>query len=438
MESKIIQNFDQLATDPLREHGLLILEAGLQAVKTKSVLSAQIKREGSILHLGAESADLGLFDRVFLVAFGKCAVAMAGALEPLLLDKLTAGIALDVVPGQFQKMKSLVGTHPKPSEANVKATEEILALLANLTERDLVILAISGGGSALLCSRGEWEVNKSDEIFSLLTEKGATIEEINTLRKHLSRVKGGQLAQALFPAQVFSLIFSDVPGNNLSSVASGPTVPDTTTIVSAQSVIAKYGAFDLLTAPGFELVETPKDGKYFEKVKNILLLTNEAGLSAMKVKAEELGYLAFIEDESLQGLADEAGKKMATANVPAKTCWLYGGETTVAIKGNGQGGRCQELALSALPLMPENMLILAVASDGRDNTEVAGAIADRNLFNAVIPAQAGILDSAEIEKIINNYLATNDSFYFFQKYGGQIMTGRTGANVSDFYIIIRQ
>lgn len=431
---RVIKNFDQLATTPLRRDGLEILEAGYEAVMPAKVLAETVKREGDILRVGDEQINLAEYERVFFVAAGKCAVATATALEPLILDKLTAGLVLDVVTGNFQKIKSLVGTHPVVSEQNLTATKEIVAMLTGLSVKDLVLLAISGGGSALLTMPRALNLTQVKELTELAFSKGMTIEDLNIVRRHLSLVKGGGLAKILYPAAAVALIFSDVPGNDLATIASGPTVFDKTSVSEAQAVIAKYGVFDILSWPGFELVETPKEEKYFAAVKNILLLTNEMGLMAMKTRAEELGYASYLEDESLEGNAGEIGRNLVKTKLPAKSCFIYGGETTV-IYNKGSfgtskrvvGGRCQELALSALSNMPAGELLIAVASDGWDNTEAAGALADRELFT-LVPGG---------EKEIEKYLPMNDSFTFFQKYGGQIITGRTGANVSDFYLIIK-
>ncbi|MCX6713469.1 MAG: glycerate-2-kinase family protein, partial [Candidatus Vogelbacteria bacterium] len=256
---RVIKNFDALATTPLRRDGLEILEAGYEAILTPKVLAENVRREGDILFIKDESVNLADFDRVFFVAVGKCAVASATTLEPLILDKLTAGIALDVVPGTFQKIKSLVGTHPLVSEQNVTATKEIVAMLSGLTDKDLVILAISGGGSALLTMPSGLNLDQVKELTELAFSKGTTIEDLNIVRRHLSVVKGGGLVKIMHPAHVVSLIFSDVPRNNLADVASGPTVFDKTNVSDAQAVIAKYGVFDVLSWPGFELLETPKD-----------------------------------------------------------------------------------------------------------------------------------------------------------------------------------
>ena len=427
MADRIIKNFDVLATTPLRRAGLEILEAGYDAVMPAKVIAENVKRVGNILNIKDEQVNLADFERVFFVAVGKCAVAVATALEPLIADKLTAGIVLDVVPGNFMKLKSLVGTHPLVSEQNVTATKEIVALLTGLTEKDLVMVSISGGGSALLTMPSALSLDQVKDLTELAFSKGTTIEGLNIVRRHLSQVKGGGLAKIMFPAHVVSMLFSDVPGNDPASIASGPTVFDKTTVADAQAVIAKYGVFDVLSWPGFELVETPKDEKYFKNVKNILLLTNETGLSAMKVKAEMLGYATFLEDEAIQGIASEVGKDLFKTNFPDKSCFIYGGETTVEVKGKGKGGRCQELALSALSSLKESELLISATSDGWDNTEAAGAIVDKELF-------ISIPDGA---KEIETALANNSSYDFFQKFGGQIITGRTGANVSDFYIVIK-
>lgn len=428
MSDHMIKNFSALATTQLRTDGLTILEAGYKSILTKDVVRSQVQREGDILSLKDHKIDLTNFSRVFFVAIGKCAVSASEVIEPLLIDRLTSGIVLDVCVGNFSKLKCCVGTHPFPSEANVVATESIQNLLKDLTNKDLVILVVSGGGSALLCSPLELKAEDLANVNKYFFEQGATIEELNTVRKHLSTIQGGQLAKQMYPATVYSLVFSDVPGNDLSFVASGPTVLDRTTKAEALAIIDKYGGYELSGLKESSLGETPKEEKYFEKVKNILFLTNEQALQTMRKKALELGYSCSIQDSAIQTEATSLGQTLSKLSIPNNSCWLYGGETTVTVRGNGQGGRCQELVLSALPHLVEDYLLIAASSDGWDNTPVAGAIGDRELFEKAKNEGWGV----------EEYLTRNDSYSFFQKCGGFIDTGRTGANVSDFYLLLKK
>jgi glycerate-2-kinase len=299
-------------------------------------------------------------------------------------------------------------------------------MINGVTAHDLVLVLISGGGSSLLCLPHDMNYDTLVQITKALTKKGADIYELNTVRKHFSEIQGGGLAKLCFPAQVVSLIFSDVLGNDLGMIASGPTVYDKTTVADAAKVLLKYEVLDVCVAPDCQFLETPKHPKYFASVKNTLVCSNREALLAMKARAEELGFHTSIETETLSGNALEVGKMLAQKEPQKKRCLLFGGETTVKVGGKGVGGRNQELALSALPLLPKGAVLAAVASDGWDNTDHAGALVDSYL-----------LEEASRKQISpTEYLANNDSYNFFKKVGGAICTGRLGSNVSDLYILI--
>lgn len=381
----IISNKQELleSNTELRGQALEILEAGLEAIDTEKILRRKI--ENGIL------GNLENYERIFFVGIGKCALDGAKVIEDILGDYLTDGIALDVKSGNLNKIKSLVGTHPYPSEQNIEATKQILKMVENLTEKDLVICLISGGGSALFelpMSRFNLDtiIKKTKEM----TARGADIYELNEFRKSISQVKGGKFAKLCSPAKVISLIFSDVLGNDLSVIASGPT----------------FGS----------------------GVLNVLIASNHDALTAMKIKSEELGFDTNIETEILSGNASEVGKELALRKVEPKTCILFGGETTVKIsKNNGIGGRNQELALSALRFIPEDAILVSASSDGWDNTDHAGAIADVELLQKA--KSLGIN--------LEEYLEKNDSYNFYKKVGdGAIYTEKLGSNVSDLCILI--
>ncbi len=399
--SIILNKKELLESNPkLREQALEILEAGLEAIDTEKILRQKVKIEEGIFSVNEADYDLKSFDKIIFVGIGKCALDGARVIEDLLGDYLTTGIALDVktppteATETLKKIKYFQGTHPLPSEQNVEATKEVLKMVENLTEKDLVITLISGGGSSLfeLPIDGvslEDIVEKTKE----LTAKGADIYELNTFRKSVSRVKGGKFAEICHPAPMVSLIFSDVLGNDLSMIASGPTVLDKPT----------------------------------EEVKNILLVSNHDALEAMKIKAEELGFNTKIETETLSGNATEVGKMLAEKESQPKTCLLFGGETTVKInESHGIGGRNQEVALSALSHISGGSVLVAVASDGHDNTDHAGAIADEELLEK---AKSMGLNPEE-------FLSRSDSYNFFKKIGGAILTEKLGSNVSDLCILI--
>ncbi len=429
MQEHIIKNYAALATMPFRKDALDILEAGYEAILTKNVIRGAVTRDGNTICIKDMNVCFDDYERIFFVGVGKCAVDAATALEEIIGDKITEGIVLDVKSGIFKKLTSRVGTHPFPTEQNVEAAKEIKAMLEKTTEKDLVLTVISGGGSSLLCLPHDIKCESITKITKALMDKGAPIHEINTVRKHLSEIQGGWLAQMAFPAKVISLIFSDVPGNDIGTVASGPTVLDTSTKVDAEEILMKYDAFTVCEVPYCEILETPKEERYFKDVHNILVVTNDTALEAMAKKATELAYGAVICSNCAEGEAREFGKKIASDEYAAKGCYLYGGETTVTISGKGTGGRNQEVVLGALPYLKEGMLVVGAASDGWDNGDVAGALADKELFSL----------AEEMPVVFGNpedFLKENNSYEFFKKAGGHIQTGRTGANVADFYFVL--
>lgn len=428
MGTVVIKNLNELATTSLRRDALAILQAGYDAVQTEQVIRDEVEVHGNDICIKGQNICLSNFERVFYVAVGKCAVDASHVLEELLGERIADGIVLDVKHDVFRRFRSLVGTHPFPSDQNVDHTKEIVSILSGATERDLVITAISGGGSSLLCLPHSVQCNEVSMILEALWQKGATIGEVNTVRKHLSEIQGGQLAKIAYPATVLSLIFSDVPGNDLGVIASGPTVRDETTVDDAAEILARYDVLTMCALPDCQLIETPKEEIYFERVFNKLLVTNDRALAGMKEKAESLGYNAEIKMSALQGNATLLGAEVARYDLPPRTCLLYGGETTVEVKGKGKGGRNQEFALSAVPVIPHKRVLVAAASDGWDNSDSAGAICD-----------AGDRERAQQHNIFpENYLKDNSSYFFWETIGGGIITGRTGINVADFYFLLSE
>jgi len=426
MEHTIIKNAEALATTPLRSDALAILEAGYRAIMTKEVMRNSIEIDELQLTVDGHLFPFIAYERVFFVGIGKCALDAGQVIEEKLGAWLTDGIILDVRGAPLRKMRSYIGTHPFPSEQNVEVATSIAKMLEGLTDRDLLITVVSGGASSLLCLPHDISCDTVTLITKTLMEGGATIDELNKVRKHTSKIQGGQFAKMAFPATVISLIFSDVPGDDISMVASGPTVLDTTTIADAQAVLEKYDIEKLCKIPHCGLVETPKEEKYFKNVHNILFVTNQKALIAMQKEAEKRGYSASIENTSLQGEAREVGAQLAKEATGSKMCRLFGGETTVTVHKAGKGGRCQEAVLGALPEISDHALFVAATSDGWDNTPFAGAIGDTEVLArarelGLDPKIAGEEDQA---------------FNFFKKTGAHIDTGRTGANVSDWYFTI--
>ncbi len=426
-----IQNFDALATTDARRALLTIAEAGYESIDTEAVLAKAMHLDGDTLSLGGQDIDLAAVGKIIFIAIGKCAVEAGTFAERVLGDRIAAGVLVDVKTGPaLAHIKTFCGTHPLPSDENMRAAEAIVAALAGLTESDLVIFIISGGGSTLLFLPEKKGNMEEVPIMKELMDAGATIQEINTIRKHLSYARGGNLAKDAYPARVVSLIFSDVVGDNMEFIASGPTIKDVTTVADAAAVLAK---FDILKTCGLEtcgLIETPKEDKYFERVSNVLVVSNHGALEAMKASAEQLGFAAEIRSSELTGEADEAGKMIVEAvhAIPAHSVLLWAGETTVTIHNPaGRGGRNLQLCVSALRFVADGEEILSFASDGRDHGAFAGAICDTITKRAA--ADAGI--DPEV------FRAADDTYALFEKIGNYVMTGDTGSNVSDLIIALK-
>lgn len=430
-----IQNFEALAENELRADALAIAEAGLEAIDIEKVVRSKVQVKDGEMHIVDKAYALA-GRRVYFVGVGKCAFAGARAIEKILGDRLVGGIALDVSAGEqsdqqpaTSKLELLIGTHPLPSEANVKAAKRIIEFLAGRVESDLVIMLISGGGSTLLCLH-DTPMTCLDEsaLFEDLTARGAGIQDINVVRKHTSLARGGALAAAAFPAEVISFIVSDVPGDDISSIASGPTVLDTSTVADARAVLEKYG----ISAPeNVAFIETPKEQNYFERVANVLFLTNRDALGAMQDEAARRGYAAEIVDDRFAGEARDIGRAVAEKlhAAPAKTALLYAGESTVTRGVNsGNGGRNQEMALAALEYLNPDELIMPFASDGRDNTDHAGAIADETTRAHALAHSLSIKE----------YLDAHRSYDFFTTVGDALTTGYTGSNVSDLVVALKK
>lgn len=423
---RIVKNRRTLATTSLRRDALAVLEAGLRAIDTRRAVRAAFRLRGPRLRIAGRSWDLSAYDHVYVVGIGKAAYDAASELDRLLGRRIDGGIVLDVKSGPLRRMTSIAGTHPLPSLANMRATGEIVALLKQVDSKDLVIAVVSGGGSALLCWPHGMKGEALASVTDALLKKGADITEINTVRKHLSEIQGGQFARMAYPAAVIGLLFSDVPGDDPGTIASGPTVRDTTTVDDAARVLAKHDILRVCRMPDCQLRETPKDRVFFSKVANFVLMSNRVALRAMEAEARRLGYATRIRSRELAGEARDAGRMLA--GLPRRgEMVLAAGETTVTVRGKGKGGRNQEVALGALPHVADDALVLSCASDGIDNTPVAGAIADAATRRR---AAAKGLDAAKA-------LADNASFAFFRAAGQQIVTGETGANVSDLMIAAR-
>ncbi len=420
-----IQNTEALALTSGRKALLAIAEAGLKAIDTETVIREEIKRSVDTVQVAGETIDLKEIKKLIFIAVGKCAADSAFAVSQVIGDHITSGVVVDVKEcPPIDNLKTFKGTHPLPSAENLRAAQAVRDALAGLTENDLALFVISGGGSTLLFLPEDERSNEEIRIVTELMDAGATIQETNIVRKHLSLARGGYLAKYAYPARVVALIMSDVPANDISFIASGPTVMDETTIKDAEAVLARFK----IKKAG--LVETPKEDKYFKKVTNFLAASNIRALAEMKKCAEAMGFNAIIEDTELVGEAAATGKsisaKIAAAN--SKTVMLWGGETTVKVRGSGTGGRNLEVSLSALRSVPDGVEILSLASDGRDHGPFAGAICDT--------ITKRVVEKAGLD--IEHFLRENNTYPFFEEVGNYVMTGDTGSNVSDLIIALKE
>ena len=433
-----------------RERALAILSAALASVDPVVAVRRYLSLEGDSLCVSGRIYDLSRFRHIYVVGAGKASGAMAQALEEILGERLTSGL-VNVKYGYLaptQRVRLQEAGHPLPDEAGLSATGKIVDLLRETGEDDLVICLISGGGSALLASPGEGiSLEEVKRLTEALLRCGATINEINAVRKHISQVKGGRLARLAHPASLITLILSDVVGDPLDMIASGPTVPDSTTYAEAWQVLERYELIEeipptivrhLELGKAGQVEETPKDGDAaFERTYNLIIGSNRQAALAAVEKAQELGFNALLLTTYLEGEAREVAKVLAAlakevvqygqpVSLPA--CLVLGGETTVTIKGEGKGGRNQEMALaSALAIEGmEDILILCAATDGSDGpTDAAGAIAEGDT----------VARARELGLDARAYLANNDSYHFFQALGDLIITGPTNTNVNDLAMV---
>jgi glycerate-2-kinase len=433
-----ILNKKELAVTPLRKDACAILEAGYNAIEIAPLVRRRMNRDKDILHIHSHDEDYDILlsdaSRVVVIGFGKGSYTAVTEIAHILGPYAKECIALDVKascrPKKLHKdVRVFWGTHPTPSAANVRATNHIMDVAASLGEDDVVLYVVAGGGSSLLCGSVD-EMEGGKKVFSLLTRKGASIAELNVVRKHLSIVKGGGLAKFSFPARAVSLIVSDVCGNDFGTIASGPTVYDNNTIDDALAVLKKYR----VPAKGLVFVETPKEKKFFTVTKALLFACNQDAVMAMQEKARELGYVAKVISLALEKEAKELFSPMLE-KVKKGQALIGGGESTVTLSGTpGNGGRNQEAVLAAIVDAYDGEVILAdtvvasIASDGYDNTSVAGAIADDVLMREIV--------SGDINP--TPYLAGHNAYPFFKKIGGHVCVERKHFNVSDLFLVIKK
>ncbi|MEM7008546.1 MAG: glycerate kinase [Thermodesulfobacteriota bacterium] len=440
-----------MGTEKLRKDAKEIFDAGLKAVDPINAVKNHVRRDGNKLILQDAEYHLESFDNIYVIGMGKAAASMAKAVEDILGERLTSGI-VNVKYGhsvELSKVKINEAGHPVPDDEGLKGSREIMNLLNSSGEKDLVICLISGGGSALLpVPAGNLTLEDKQLVTQSLLECGANIHEINSIRKQISAVKGGRLAQLVYPSTLISLILSDVIGDNLDVIASGPTVADTHTFHDCRNIINKYSLDERVPKRVIDYIEmgcdgqiedTPKaDSPIFEKTHNVIVGSNILAVKAAKEKALSLGYNSLILSTYIHGETEEVAKVhtavakeiIASGNpVNKPACIISGGETTVTIEGKGQGGRNQEFVLAAAIDIEglENTLVLSAGTDGNDGpTDAAGALADGSTIN-----RANKLGLNAYE-----YLCENNSYNYFDPLGDLIVTGPTNTNVMDLRIVL--
>ena len=440
-----------------------IFRAGLTRVDPLAMMERVLTLTGDVLHVATETEchvyDLSRYQRIFVLGMGKASARMALGLERVLGERVTGGVVA-VKEGYLEtlsRIRLLEAAHPVPDERGVAAAREVLALAREARQGDLVIVLVSGGGSAILAAPLEAPgrhltlADKQATTRALLA-CGATIHEINCVRKKLSAVKGGRLAAAIAPADCLGLLLSDVVGDDLDVIASGPTVPDSTCAADALAVLDRYGVRDTIAPEALAVLmdvaagrvpETPKAGDpVFAHTRTVLIGTNFQALLAARDKAASLGYATLILTSHLTGEAREMAslflglaKDIAEYAVPLPrpACVIAGGETTVTLRGPGKGGRNQEMALAFLAGLAgearnaEEAVFLAASTDGSDGpTDATGAFASLPILRR---GRALGLD-------VRAFLGANDAYHYFEAVGQLLKTGPTNTNVCDIKVLL--
>ncbi len=444
--------FVKSSSSQLRRDALAIFKAALSAADAGNAVRKYLAVRAGHLNAGSLRLPLKDFDRVFLVAAGKAAVEMAIAVEKVIAPRLAGGIVVTKhghAGPAIRGVQILESGHPIPDARGVEASHAIRDFLRQLNARDLLLMAISGGASALLPAPVEpVTLQAKQKTTDLLLRAGATIFELNAVRKHLSILKGGRLAALAYPATVVSLLLSDVIGDPPDVIGSGPTAPDTSTFDDALKVLNKFQLLQRVPAAvrtvlergaRGEIPETPKPGdSLFENVHNVVVGSNRLALDWAAREAKARGYRPLLLSSTIQGETREVARvhaqilrEIVTSGKPIAppACILSGGETTVTVRGNGKGGRNQEFALAAaieLVGIPK-VLSLSAGTDGTDGpTDAAGAMATGDTLDRAL--RLG-LDAGE-------HLRQNDSYPFFDALGDLVKTGPTGTNVMDIHLLL--
>jgi glycerate 2-kinase len=427
-----------------RDAARAIWRSALAAGDVGPLVANALRLEENLLVAGTARVDLSAVDRVLVLGCGKAAAAMARAAEARLGDRIAAGLVVvkDGYTVPTRRVEVVEAGHPVPDARGERAAARLLELAATAGRRDLVLFLVSGGGSALTpAPPPPITLAEKQAVTRALLAAGATIDELNAVRKHLSLIKGGQLARAAAPAAVVTLALSDVVGDRLDVIASGPTAPDPTTFADALDVLRRRDC--LVKAPQAvrerleagargEVPETPKPGDpIFEHVIHVIIGTNSLVAEAAVAEARRLGYRTELLTRALTGEARDVARELVgrARRLPSRSCLVAAGETTVTVRGHGRGGRCQEFALAAaLALSPGDPLtVLAAGTDGTDGpTDAAGAIVDGG---TVRRGDASGVDAAAA-------LAENDAYNFLRASGDLLVSGPTNTNLLDVYVLL--
>jgi len=428
-----------------RQHALRIFRAALLAADPYRAVLEHLRFDGRVIRLGRKRYDLAAFDRIQVIGAGKAGVSMARAVEKLLGRRISGGFlnVPDGVAARLRRIQLHSCGHPIPDERGAEGARRILEIARSAGPRDLLIALISGGASALLPAPAPpLTLARKQELTRQLLASGATIQEMNAVRKHLSLIKGGQLAQAAFPATVITLLLSDVVGDDPSVIGSGPTVPDSSTVADAVRILEKYG-IPAPSAIGDARHETPKPGDpVFARTHQVVVASNRQAIAAAADCARKLGYHTMVLSTTIDGETREIARMHAAIareilsnNRPLRrpACLLSGGETTVTVRGRGVGGRNQEFVLAAI-LALDGMgpvTILSAGTDGIDGpTDAAGAIAVSGADSSTLARAASLGLDAQ------RFLDDNDSYRFFEPLEALLKTGPTGTNVADVRVLL--
>lgn len=435
----------------LRKHALAIFRAALQAADPVEAVLRHLRIDGTVLLAGRRRYPLRSFRNIHVIGAGKAGAAMAAAVERLLGRRIRRGL-VNVKYGHLARLRRIELNecgHPVPDENGVRGAERIAALAEQAGEGDLVICLISGGASALLPAPAPpITLEEKQAATRLLLGSGASIHEMNSIRKHISRIKGGQLARLAYPATVLSLLLSDVIGDNLDVIGSGPTAPDSSTFTEANAILGKYGLIAQVPASvrdrietGLrgEALETPKaTDEVFARTQNLIVGSNRLAVDAAEKAARALGFRTLVLSTLIEGETRDVARvhaaiarEILASGRPVKppACLISGGETTVTLRGQGLGGRNQEFVLAAaidLAGLP-GVVVLSGGTDGTDGpTDAAGAIADGR---TIARAERLGLDAGRC-------LAENDSYHFFEPLSALLKTGPTNTNVMDVRVLL--